>query len=188
MEGNDLKKLDNHCAEIFMVLLEKEAHFNELYRILKQRGIEKSMPTISLHLKHLVDAGYVKREPKEGSQLVIYSVSIEVGKELTEIFDRIKNILGLYKRYDSKKEFFELSEETQIATVLDVLNISKLYEIKARIAYGLEPEIFENELALLFWSSSLLRLSEFWMVKKCIEDKEYRKEILKIIDSLLKPK
>ena len=181
--------LDDYCIKILIVLIEEEkSHFNQLYKTLndKKRGFKISKPTLSEHLKHLVKAGFVTRKQEEGLQLVTYSVN----------FDKIGKIKGLWEqqrrivkdRKATEKEFFSLSESEQVNIVLSGLSLRKLYEIKARIDYELDPKNFEKQFAVLFWTNPTLEFVEFLMIEKCVEDKEYRKEVLKIIDKWLKPR
>lgn len=185
-------RLDKHCVIILMVLTEQQHTFNKLHKALKERGVEMSKPTLSSHLKHLVRAEYVRREEIEGSQLVTYSVvNSERIEKIKGISEQMRSIVkdsvskSKWGKSANEKEFFSLSEDEQMKTVLDVLVGRKLNEIKARIAYELEPKNFENQFALLFWTSSFVTVSEYWVIKKCVKDEEYRKNVLKIIDKWL---
>ena len=88
-----------------MILIEeKQAHFNELHRTLKKRGIVISVPTLSRHLKHLVKAGYVAREEKEGLQLITYSVEHDKISKIKGVRERTKKIAKSMR--NNEKEFF----------------------------------------------------------------------------------
>jgi DNA-binding transcriptional ArsR family regulator len=179
-------ELDEHCAKILIVLLDiQQAHFNELYRIFLGKRVKFSKPTLSNHLKHLVDAGYVTRTPEKG-QLVTYSLNLEKIGESKEIMERAKRIEQSERK--NREEFFALTEKKQVDLLLNFLLERKLYEIQALIEYKLDPESFGKWLTVRWWDSPMLEQPKFWIVKKCVEDETYRKKILKIIDEWLKPK
>jgi DNA-binding transcriptional ArsR family regulator len=166
-----------------LVLIDKqEGHFNELYRLISKRNKRFSKPTFNTHLKHLMTAGYVTRTPEKG-QLVTYSLNLEKIGKMKEYSERVKRIVK--SEYESKEEFFSLTEKEQVSTLLDFLSLRKLNEIKAQIEYGLDPESFEKWFAVRFWAHPALERVTVWMIKKCVEDEVYRKNILKIIDDIL---
>lgn len=169
-----------------MILIEeKQAHFNELHKTLKKRGIVISVPTLSRHLKHLVKAGYVTREEKEGLQLITYSVNYDKIGKIKGIWERTNRIAKSLR--SSKREFFSQSEDQQVKIVLNVLVYRKLNEIKARIDYALDPKSFEKQFTLIFWTSPFLKVAEALVIEKSVEDEAYRKQILEVIDETLKP-
>ena len=181
-----MKELDSYCAKIMTVLfLEKqEAHYNELYRLVKEKSklTKFSKPTFNTHLKHLQEAGYVKRTPDKG-QLVTYSLNLEKIGEMKEYAERVKRIAKSQK--ENMQEFFSLPEEKQINILLHFLEIRKLYEIKSRIEVELIPDSFEKWFVLKFWAHPALEQVTAWVVKKCAKDEIYRKKILEIIDDVL---
>lgn len=178
-----MKELDEYCSKILVVLLlKKEAHFNELFRLVNKKGKKISRPTFNTHLKHLIEAGYVTRTPDKG-QLVLYSLNLEKIGNSKETADRVKRITRT--EYETKKEFFALSEEKQVNIVLHFFTQRKLYEIKAGIEHLLDPDSFEKWLGWKFWSHPILERVSLWMIKKCVEDEDYRKRTLKIIDDVL---
>jgi len=181
-----LIELDEYCVKIltFLLLEQQEAHFNELYRLIKKKlKLKKfSKPTFNTHLKHLMEAGYVTRTPDKG-QLVTYSLNFEKIGEMKEYSERVKRIAKY--QHENKKEFFSLPEKEQVNFVLGFLTRRKLYEIQARIELELEPDSFEKWFVMRFWSHPILEQVTFWMIKKCAEDEVYRKKILKIINDIL---
>ena len=177
--GNDLKKLDNYCTKIltFFLLEKQEAHYNELYRLVKEKiKLGKfSKPTFNTHLKHLMEAGFVKRTPDKG-QLVTYSLNLEKIGRMKEYSERVKRIVK--SQSENMNLFFSRSEKKQVETVLSFLSYRKLYEIESRIEYALEPDSFEKWFVINFWRSPLLEQLTNWMVKRCAEDDIYREKIL----------
>lgn len=178
-----MKQLDKHCLKILLVLFDKQqAHFNELYGLVSKRSRKFSKPTFNTHLKHLEEDGYVTRTPDKG-QLVTYSLNLEKIGKTREYNEQIKRILKSDR--DNREWFFSLPEKEQVSTILTFLNVRKLYEIKALIVYGLDPESFEKWFAAKLWSNPLLERANLWMIKKCVEDEAYRKKILEIINNVL---
>ncbi|TRZ53774.1 MAG: transcriptional regulator, partial [Dehalococcoidia bacterium] len=128
-----MKELDEYCIKILTVLLLAEkSHFNELFRLVNKKGRKFSRPTFNTHLKHLMEAGYVKRTPDKG-QLVNYSLNHEKIGKMNETVERIKRITK--SEYEDKKEFFSLPEEEQVNIVLGFFTRKKLYQLKAGIEY-----------------------------------------------------
>ena len=181
-----MEKLDEYCFKILTVLLleQQEAHFNELYRLIQKKlKLRKfSKPTFNAHLKHLQEAGYVKRIPDKG-QLVTYSLNLEKIGEAKEYSERVKRIAK--NQAENMQEFFSLTEKEQIDRLLGFQSYRKLSELKARIELELEPDSFGKWFVLKFWSQPILEQLPAWIVKRCAKDEVYRMKILKIIDATL---
>ena len=181
-----MKELDEYCIKIltFLLLEQQEAHFNELHRLIKKKlKLKKfSKPTFNTHLKHLIEAGYVKRTPDKG-QLVTYSLNLEKIGKMKEYSDRVKRIAKY--QHENKEEFFSLPERRQVTFVLSFLMYRKLHEIQAGIDHLLDPESFEKWFVMRFYSHPIMEQATFWMIRKCVEDEVYRKKILKIVDDIL---
>ena len=178
-------ELDEHCVKILLVLLlEQQAHYNELHRLIKNKlKLKKfSKPTFNTHLKHLVKAGYVTRTPDKG-QSVTYSLNREKIGKMYEYSERAKKILE--SEYENKKEFFALPENEQVNFFLSFIIQRKLFEIQARIEHELDPESFEKWFVVRFSAHPALDRVTVWLIKKCVEDEVYRKKILKIINDIL---
>lgn len=179
-------EFDKHCIKILTVLLleKQEAHFNELYKLIREKMKLKkfSKPTFNTHLKHLMEAGFVKRTPDKG-QKVTYSLNLEKIGEMKEYAERVKRITK--NQNENMQEFFALTEEKQINRLLGFQNYRKLYEIKARIELELEPDSFEKLFILNFFNLPALEQLTVWVVKRCVKDEVYRKKILEIIENSL---
>jgi DNA-binding HxlR family transcriptional regulator len=174
--------LDERCFKILLVMAlhKQQAHFNELERELKKAKMEFSRPTITVHLSHLIKAGYVTRKEETGTQFVTYSLNPEKIVKVKEIAERTKNIMKARK--GTEEEFYELPEKEQIENVLMLELMRKLELIKAHVELGLDPNSLDKKVAVSFLESPLLRLAEHWVIKKSIEDANYRKKIFEIID------
>ena len=179
-------ELDEYCRKIliFFLLEQQEAHFNELHRLIKKNlKLKKfSKPTFNTHLKHLIEAGYVKRIPDKG-QLVTYSLNLEKIGKMKEYSERVKKIAKYQS--ENQKEFFSLPEKRQVNLALGFLVYRKLHEIQAGIEYQLDPENFEKWFVMGFYRHPILEQVTAWIIKKCVQDERYRKKILKIIDDVL---
>jgi DNA-binding transcriptional ArsR family regulator len=157
--------------------------FNKLCEFLPENGFNLSVPTVSKHLKFLVEAGYVKRERK-GSQMIIYSVDFSKIGEVGSFWERTKRIAKSIQK--NRDEFYSLSEDKQVSNLLSVLIYRGLNEIKAETDFRLDSRSFEKRFVLMFWNSGFLRLAESWVIEKCVKDEVYRKQIFKLIDEWLK--
>jgi DNA-binding HxlR family transcriptional regulator len=178
-----LEKLDPYCVKIlsFFLLEKQEAHFNELHKLIKEKmKLRKfSKPTFNTHLKHLVQAGYVKRTPDKG-QMVTYSLNLEKIGKMKEYSDRIKKIVESQR--ENLQMFFSFSERQQVDMLLRFLCFRKLYELESRIELELEPDSFEKWFVLNFWSHPVLEQLPIWITKRCAKDEAYRNKILKTIE------
>lgn len=150
----------------------------------KEIGFSVSTPTVSRHLKHLEEAGYIKHE-KEGSQKIIYSVNSD--KIMTGVIKKGWNQLNNIARsvQSTRNEFFSSTEHEQLNEVLKVLCIRELYEIKAQVDFLVDKNL-ENHFTVMVWNHPLLTTSKRWIIGKCVEDTEYRKKVLFEIDKLVK--
>lgn len=178
-----MEELDRYCTKIliYFLLETREAHYNELYKSIKKKlKLTKfSKPTFNKHLKHLVDAGYVKRTPDEG-QKVTYSLNLEKIGKAKEYSERVKRISDSQR--ENKEFFFTMSERGQVDMLLRFLCIRKLYELEARIDVALEPDSFEKWFILRFWYHPSLEQIPVWIVERCAKDEVYREKILKNIE------
>jgi DNA-binding PadR family transcriptional regulator len=175
---------DKYSYGILIILSEGESHFNQLWKTLNDRGLPISKPTLSSHLKRLVKDGYVKREEKEGTQLVGYTANLEKTFRIKEYWKRTKTIVKPCE--ENKQKFLSIPESKQVSIVLELWLRKKLNEIKANVNFRLDRENLDKEMALLFLTSPLLDFAEHWLVQKCTEDEEYKKRIFREIDGLLK--
>lgn len=142
--------------------------------------MEFSKPTLSAHLNHLIELGFVNRKEEEGTQYVTYSLNLERTRGIKRVYEQTASILKSLK--SDEKEFYSLSEEKQIEGIVNISFYKKLEEIRALIELSLEPESFENQLRVGFLTSPLTGFVEKWIIKKSIDDPDYRKKILKLID------
>jgi len=174
--------LDESCAKILtiMTLFKPSTHFNELFRELKKRNMEMSKPTLSAHLNHLIELNYVTKKDEENTQFVTYSLSNEKTSKMKEVAERAKKLAKTFK--ENEKDFYSLSEEEQVATVVAVELSRKIEEIRALIEYKLHPNDLGKIVYANFLDSPLLNIGEKWIIKKSLEDEQYCKRIFKLLD------
>lgn len=182
-------QLDNYCLKILLVLLAKSSEkskirFNELSRVVKDLNLGISKPTLSDHLRHLVENEYVTRTI-EGVQCVTYSINFKKIGKIKSYWKNAEKIAAFLEK--DKDSFFSLPVDEQVKLILYFMQIQKLFEIQARIAFESDPSNFEKQFGVLFWTSSRFERHEAWMIKKCGRDEGYKKEVLKTIDELVKP-
>lgn len=182
-------QLDNYCLKILLVLIAKSSEkpkmrFNELSRVVKDLHLGISKPTLSDHLKHLVENEYVTRTV-EGVQCVTYSLNFEKIGKIKGYWEKAEKVAAFLEK--DRDTFFSLPENEQVTLLLHFMNVRKLLEIQARIAFELDRSSFEKQFGVLFWTSSRFERHELWMIQKCVKDEKYREEVLKTINQLLKP-
>jgi DNA-binding HxlR family transcriptional regulator len=178
----ELHQLDKYCKRILtvMTLKKPKTHFNELLRELKTMNIEITTPTLTAHLKHLVDLGYVTREEEKNTQYVNYSLNFD---RISKISDVIETSEFLRKSLrTNEKEFFLMSEEEQIESVVNLAIFRVLEEIKACIDSLLEPSNLGKKIFAEFVDSPMVRFNEKWVIKKSVDDAQYRQRVLRIIE------
>ncbi len=177
--------LDEYCTKIFVALfLQEQMHFNELYKFFVHgRTEEMSKPTLNNHLKHLIEAKYVIRTPKEGSQYVTYSLNNEKFGKLIEASDELKRMTEFERK--SKESFFSLPENEQIDEALVFHFLRKLKEIQNRIEYELDPESLDKQIAVRLCIHPITDFVSSWIIEKSVKDEVYKGRILKAINDYL---
>jgi DNA-binding HxlR family transcriptional regulator len=188
--SNQLQINDEYCANIvlLMILYEQHTHFNKLHRELKNKDMEMSKPTLSLHLKHLTDSGIVIRKKVENTQLVSYSLNSDNAEKIKEFVERgmkIMNIKIINSSLHREEEFLASSAEEQFYMYLSSMLQTKLQEIKAQIDYKLDPQNLGKKILKNLLNSPILQADEMLIIKNSVENEYYRKKILKIIDDYL---
>ncbi len=182
MKKTDKKhELDDSCIKILIVmtLYKPSIHFNGLFRELKERNMELSKPTLSLHLGNLIKLNYVSRKEKEDTQFVTYSLDREKISKMKEALERSKKIVRSLR--ETEKDFYSHSEEEQVAIVLAVEVQRKIELIRTLIDYKLHPNDFNINYYVNFLESPVLQLGQKFLVKKSLEDVQYRENILKFL-------
>jgi predicted transcriptional regulator len=173
--------IDNKCSQILTLLInhKEPIHFNGLYKELRKNKMELSKPTISMHLNHLIEKGFVERKEKEGTQFVYYNLNVKQIEKLKELEDSRK-WLDKQAR-DGMNNFYALTEEQQIERLINIIVFNKLEEVKAEIELALDPDDFAKRFRYNFVSSPLFQFGQNWIVQKCAIDKAYHDKILKVI-------
>ena len=174
--------MDSQCSKILTTLIfgGESAHFNELLKRMKKNKMEISRPTLSLHLKHLIEEGYISRSEDNASQYVTYSLNLDKIEGMKKIGQRVKRIKN--SRRETEKEFLSLPIDQQVQQLILLLIQLKMEEIKAQIDYRLDPKSLDKQVTLSFLTSPILHLAEYWMINEAIKDESYKKALLKNID------
>lgn len=172
------------CQRILLVLSWKgETRFNELLRSVEKMRIATG-PTFKKHIKHLTEAEYVIREEK-GDQHTVFRVNESKFADGKKYIEEERKLI---KSFRDAEIFFSLPITEQVNEVLRHLGTRKLFEIEARIALELDPQSFEKQFGVFFFSQPLLETPENWLIQKCVADEKYRVEVLKRINELLDSK
>ena len=183
MDKNNSSQIDDDsCVKILtiMALYKPTTHFNELHRELKKRNMELSKPTLSLHLGHLIKKKHVFKTEEENTQYVTYSLDPGNRQSLEHVTKRAKNIVENFK--ENEKEFYSLSEQDQVYSVLIVDLHRKIEEIKALIDFKLNPNDLGKVVLVNFLTSGILEIGQKLIIKKSVEDEEYRKKIFRFLE------
>jgi len=182
VEKTDRINLDDNCVKILtiMTLYKPRTHFNELFRELKKRNMEISKPTLIAHLNHLIMSGFVSKKSEQNTQFVTYYLDVEKTNQLKKVAERTKRITKALK--ENEKEFYSLPEEEQVATVVLIEISRKIDEIRALIDYKLNPNDLGKIVYANFLQSPILHFGEKWIIKKSLEDEQYRKKVFKLLN------
>jgi DNA-binding HxlR family transcriptional regulator len=184
--------LDDLCHEIFLTLQAyKKLRFNELLRSLKKLGVKITKPTLTEHLKHLIELNLVERR-EEDFQYVSYGLTKEAGEifkdipveelrkwiEATTNDEHLPTILRPLKM--TRKEFYaslsaEQLDKMAITDLSDILAMN-LFELKTFIEYDLNVDRYKSTSD--FWDfvgNPLYRLQEKSVAENCRASDEYKK-------------
>jgi hypothetical protein len=175
--------LDENCKRIFTTLVAKgKLRFNELYEI---HRTEMAKPTLSLHLKHLVNGRFVVRKV-EDVQNVSYQANLKKLSN-TETFRKNREVLTKFLK-GNIENFVSLSLDEQIGNVFCVMMVKALHELKARIEFKSDPCDWQKELTFSLWAdpNSSVPLLEKWLVTLCVRDEQYRKKVFEKIEQLIR--
>jgi len=174
---------DETCAKIFLILLfnhgfQKVRH-DELYE--ESKHFEKlPKSTFNLHLKnHLVEDGWVNRIV-EDVQKVTYQINMDKLR-------RIKDLKRLMEEWREtmmikKKEFYSLPVEDQIAHAVMWIWLLGLERLKYWILLKTEDKI-EHKFMFALLDSGILSVFERLIVRRAVEDEEYRRKVLEKIEA-----
>ena len=122
----------------------------------------------------------MSKKQEENTQFVTYSLDTEKTNQIKEVAKRTKNIIKDFK--ETERDFYLLSEEDQVATVLRVEISRRIEEIRALIDYRLHPNDIGKIVYANFLDSPLLYIGQKWIIKKSLEDEKYRKKIFGLLD------
>ncbi|TFH24817.1 hypothetical protein E4G67_01635 [Candidatus Bathyarchaeota archaeon] len=170
--------LDRYCSDILVILWSgREMRFNEIYRVLTNKGTTLSKPTLSEHLKHLRKKKWITRNVK-GVQNVSYILheSLNRPSKSTDVENWLEESL-------KEKGVIFYKPSSEVKADLDIYKIlgRKLKELMLRIE--IEPNIQNQSLS---FDNSQWRLVENDIVKKSKTDEQYRNRIIEKTEELQK--
>lgn len=168
-------------------MLNGESRFEELLKFFEKLDDEITRPTLSHHLRHLVEMQLVKQKviQKKAGYGVNYTKKISYipdYKKIEKFKDFVDLILDERRELDEwKKTMLSKPVNEQFETVLKFLILRNLIELKTRISFKLNENL-GDEFILLALKNDYFRDEESWVIQKCIDDDLYRKEVLERID------
>jgi DNA-binding transcriptional ArsR family regulator len=181
-------KLDDYCREIlvFLVVIGEKKRFNKLYEFLREKGMELTKPTLSLHLKHLTREKMVIREVKD-AQIVYYEVNHKRFRDFEETV-KSQHVIRMIEFLDQEKQAFDsASLQKQIDIVFDTMILRNLRHLKTQIEFESNSvRKWEKSLELQLLENPLFMVRETWLVAKCAKDEEYRGKVLQEINGLIR--
>ena len=178
---------DEECGKIFLTLVieningRKKIRFNKLHDRLADLGSEMPKSTLSGHLKHLTDAKMVVRNV-EDVQKVSYEINM---KGIANVKEVIKQSLENKKLFDKGREsFFSEPLNVQINDILYWSSFMTLLRLKHWILYKTYGK-YEDGIGFQFADSKLNKAREMDVVRKAIDDEQYRTAILEALEDTI---
>lgn len=193
---NKMSQLDDVCSCIYVSLLHGELRFNELYRTVRKfKVVSISKPTLSAHLKHLLERGLVQRRV-EDVQNVVYKLSEQAlsfekrenAKRWVDTFINWKEGEGLDSRKYTRELYGKMTEkalEQEVSKDLSYFLLNALYELNTIVDYNVKAGRESNEDFWRFVGNPLYRMFESSVAEKCIDSPVYMKKFLEVLDSLV---
>lgn len=183
-------QLDTYCLKIILTMTAKNepVRFNELSRMLNP---DKDFPdmqdsTLSDHLKHLVENGYVRRKEEivEHKPRITYGLNFKKIEKIRSFAEVRKELLQFYVK--NAEVFYSLPVNEQVQRILHSVAMMRLHRISAVIDFKLDPHSWEKNFLVNGWSWSLRGLlwAEAWLIDKAVKDEKYRKEVFEEINKL----
>jgi Fe2+ or Zn2+ uptake regulation protein len=177
--------LDDTCASLMTVFLfaDQPVRFNQLYRFLKQKGLRISKPTLSSHLKHLVEKQVILRSEVDRQNVTyrFHNERYEGTKEYLKSRAQFKEVID-----KSDSEFLSYSISEQVALVHTVLNMRGLFQLKYEMLKIMEPDKeFEYNLWIIFYRDFLEGFKRLLLNSLREHDSQYRREALDALERLL---
>ena len=182
-------ELDETCKEIFQYFLLRNMtgfgpiRYNDLLENLKDKGLKISRPTLSEHLKHLVEKEVITRTEVSRAN-VNYRLNEEKEGPLQDFIKKNEN----YQRIldENKDRFFSNSVREQVSHLNIILVLRSLHQLKYEVLKLLEPEnTFEYNLQIMsFWT--LWDYYTKWFLSSLRNrDKSFKEDVVADIDDMI---
>jgi predicted transcriptional regulator len=170
--------LDAFCSDILAILWKSDGmRFNEIYRALRNKGIELSKPTLSEHLKHLRKKKWLTRTVN-GVQNVTYTLHKSIRRNTKEETDEwLNNMLSKIPGVIIENPSPEEHAGYDLCNIL----IQTLEDVALRL--NIEPKIHYQSLN---FSNSKARIFENDLVRECNKDEKYRNVVFRETKELIK--
>lgn len=180
---DELERMDDASVNIIMALhIHGKLRFNELYKILREYGIEKSRPTIVDRLKHLVKRKWVIRK-KEGKQNVSYRLNGDKAKALKTSPQEAEEMLKRVEKVFEKGGFVKV--ELPLSQMIKHLTRFFLEELRAELSFRLKHPS-ESEISNYLWfRKSRYKALKDDLIQKCVKNLSLRMEFDKAVDDIL---
>lgn len=175
-----LPKLDSDCSKILAILLFRdEVRFKDLKQILNTK-YKMRIPEATLvkRLNHLIENKLVLKTIKSPKN-VTYKANIE---RLKDVQTKLKATSQYVKDWLKAEEIFlNKPIKEQIGTIIINTLECELASLKHRILFEKYGKFDDGLLAELF-QSYFLKIPEFLIIKKCVENEEYMKAFLEQLE------
>ena len=180
---NRFPKLDTKCVKIFAVLGSRgELRFSDLKRILPTYGINIHESTLVIHLNHLIKRKLVEKKIYSVKN-VTYKPNVKELEKFQSFVDSVTETTETLERM--KKTLLEKPVRDQITFLMRFEVSMNLNALKSKILFQKYGR-FEDAFKARSYESHVWGTLENLMIAKCLEDDEYRENILAEIDDLLK--
>ena len=144
------KPLDDICSDIanFLLVYPEKIRFNELHRALNNFNFKISKPTLSKHLKHLLEKEIIVKNI-EGKQNISYNINYNRFRELSQFKEAQ---LALWRYHDEIiKNLDEKTLEEKIELMHNILILNGLFILKLEFLSIYKPEtMLEQSIIFMF--------------------------------------
>jgi len=180
---------DEACQKIFTYLFlrhwnnEQPIRFNDLYRHLNKTGFKISRPTLSNHLKHLVENDLIVRD-----EINIQHTTYRFNHEKFFMLEDYHADTQEWKKFlrEERDTFDSKPIEEQVRFVFVSLVIRELAKLREDIYQIKEPnKHFEHHLTILLMDSIWEGVKRY-LLESCVERGEnYQNEIIQSLNKLI---
>jgi len=184
---NELERLDDKNLSIIITLFTHGSlRFNELLRALREYGLKISQPVLSERLKYLIKRKWVTRR-RLGKQYVVYELNKDKAETLKlsitpeEVKEILETVLEEGTKFGFELKIVKSTPQEDLEELIRLFLCDLLGEIQFRLKMESTSEISKY----LWFKTSLYGRIKENIIRKSLENLDYRMKIIKEIKERL---